>query len=100
MIVSAQSSALSTLLPFLEERLKDTAWEVRRASVDTLCTIIDRSFGEVEEKTIRLLAERTLDKRQEVRKYAMTGLVNVGNVIKFIIIIKFVAIMESKIQIL
>lgn len=79
MIVTAQSSALSTLLPFLEERLKDTAWEVRRASVDTLCTIIDRSFGEVEEKTIRLLAERTLDKRQEVRKYAMTGLVNVGN---------------------
>ena len=70
----------------LEERIKDTAWEVRRASVDTLCTIIHTALDQVNETTMRSIAERTLDKRQEVRKYAMTGLINVHPLMLHIIL--------------
>lgn len=76
-LINAQPSSLNTLLPLLEERIKDTSWEVRQTSVDSLCTIINASLRDIPERIIILLAERTLDKRSEVRKYSITGLINV-----------------------
>ena len=70
-LIAAQPSSLTILLPCLEERIKDTSWEVR------LCTILNGSLRDIPNRIIILLAERTLDKRSEVRKYAITGLVNV-----------------------
>lgn len=46
-------------------------------TVDALCTILNGSLRDIPNRIIILLAERTLDKRSEVRKYAITGLVNV-----------------------
>lgn len=76
-LIAAQPSSLSTLLPCLEERIKDTSWEVRQMTVDSLCTILNSSLREIPDRVFILLAERTLDKRSEVRKFAITGLVNV-----------------------
>ena len=74
-LIAAQPSSLTILLPCLEERIKDTSW--RQMTVDALCTILNGSLRDIPNRIIILLAERTLDKRSEVRKYAITGLVNV-----------------------
>ena len=74
----AQNTTLPTILPFLQEHIKDSQWEVRRAVVDSLCNIINSFFDQVPDDCIRLLGERALDRRSAVRKYAITGLTNVG----------------------
>ena len=65
-------------MPFLQERIKDTQWEVRRAAVDTLCNLLNTYFDEIPTDVIHNLAERVMDKRLEVRKFAITGLMNVS----------------------
>lgn len=71
------------MVPLVKERLKDSQWEVRRAAVDCLCNIVNVHFDDIPVEVIYSLCERVLDKRGEVRKFAITGLVNVGVLIFF-----------------
>lgn len=66
------------LAPLLLERSRDPAWEVRRQAVDSLCSLANSDLRHCEDSVLASVRERTLDKRAEVRKYAVTGLVNVG----------------------
>ena len=76
-LVQCQPDCLSALLPFLKDRVKDSQWEVRRSAVDTLCTLLNNSFDAIPAEVVSLLSERMMDKRNEVRKFAITGLLNV-----------------------
>lgn len=66
------------MAPLLEERSRDPAWEVRRQAVDSLCSLANGDLRGSEDSVLAAVKERALDKRGEVRKYAVTGLVNVG----------------------
>ena len=50
---------------------------MRRAAVDTLCNLLNTYFDKIPTEVIHNLAERVMDKRLEVRKFAITGLMNV-----------------------
>lgn len=76
MLLSATTRPI--LAPFLEERSRDPSWEVRRQAVDSLCSLANTDLRHCEDSVLRAVKERALDKRGEVRKYAVTGLVNVG----------------------
>ena len=76
-VIECQPSCLSTLVPLLKERLKDSQWEVRRSAVDSLCNLLNSHFESLHEDVVYPLCERVLDKRSEVRKFAITGLVNI-----------------------
>ena len=78
-LVQYQPDCLPTLLPFLKDRIKDNQWEVRRSAVDSLCTLLNNHFDSIPAEVVCLLSERMMDKRTEVRKYATTGLINVGD---------------------
>lgn len=65
------------MIPLVRDRLKDAQWEVRRSAVDCLCNLVNVYFDQISAEVIYALCERVLDKRGEVRKFAITGLVNV-----------------------
>lgn len=76
-LIHCHPQYLARVVELVQERLKDTQWEVRRAAVDSLCNVVNSEFDSISADTVKSLMERVLDKRGEVRKYAVTGLMNV-----------------------
>lgn len=68
------------MLPYLKERIKDSQWEVRKVIVNTFYFILANHLDEVDTDTIRCLVERTIDKRVEVRRWAISACINVFSV--------------------
>lgn len=65
------------MLPYLKERIKDSQWEVRKVIVNTFYFILANHLDEVDTDSIRCLIERTIDKRVEVRRWAISACINV-----------------------
>ena len=72
------------MLPFLKERIKDPQWEIRKVIVNTFYFILANHLDEVDLECIQCLIERTIDKRVEVRRWAISALINVDHLLLYL----------------